>query len=119
MVGLRNFVLTVKRRSLGAYNQSGFWDATGTVQEFVINASVQPLSGSETTLVPENKREREIFKIYTNTLLYGITKGNSYNPDIVVINNNDYEVTNIYPWQNSIINHYKYLVAKITTNDGI
>lgn len=119
MIGLRRNILTVKRRATGDYDATGFFKVSGSDTEFTIIASVQPMTGSEMLLLPENRRELETKKIFTSTELYGIEKGNGTNADLVTIDGSDFEVIKVYPWKNNIISHYKILVAKRTTNDNI
>ena len=107
--------LTVKRISGGAYDVSGFW-VEGTESEITIQASVQPASYKEMELVDENRRETSKFKIYTDTLLRTAEKG-SQNPDRVVYNSEEYEVVALGDWHNDVINHYKYLMSKVVSND--
>lgn len=114
--------LTVRRRADGNYNQddnAGFFEVEGEETTFTIQASVQPLSGSDIRLLPENRREEELLRIYTDTQLKAAEKGSAGNCDIVEIGGIDYEVTNLFPWQNNAINHYKYILAKRTTNDSV
>jgi hypothetical protein len=119
MSSFRQHTLTVKRRASGDYDASGFFKVSGSDTEFTITASVQPMTGSEMLLLPENRRELETKKIYTSTELYGIEKGNGVNADIVIIDGDEFEVVRIYPYKNNVINHYKIFVAKRTTNDSV
>ena len=119
MSSFRQHTLTVKRRASGDYDASGFFKVPGPDTEFTITASVQPMTGSEILLLPENRRELETKKIYTSTELYGIEKGNGVNADIVIIDGDEFEVVRIYPYKNNVINHYKIFVAKRTTNDSV
>lgn len=119
MSGFRKYSLTVKRRATGDYNSAGFFKVSGPDTEFTITASIQPLTGSEMLLLPENRRELETKKLYTSFELYGIEKGNGINADIVIIGGDEFEVIRTYSWQNSVINHYKVFVAKRTTNDSV
>jgi hypothetical protein len=111
---------TVRRRAIGSYDQAtdiGFFKTEAEDETFVIKASKQPTSGSDMKLLPENRREEEIFKLYTDTELFGAEKGSGGNADIVEISGKDYEVIKVFPWDNGVINHYKVFVAKRTTND--
>ena len=119
MSSFRQHTLTVKRRASGDYDALGFFKVSGSDTEFTITASVQPMTGSEILLLPENRRELETKKIYTSTELYGIEKGNGVNADIVIIDGDEFEVVRIYPYKNNVINHYKIFVAKRTTNDSV
>lgn len=118
MSSFRKHTLTVKRRASGDYDSSGFFKVSGPNTEFTISASVQPMTGSEMLLLPENRRELETKKIFTSTELYGIEKGNGVNADIVIIDGDEFEVVRVYPWKNNVIDHYKIFVAKRTTNDS-
>jgi len=118
MSGFRKYTLTVKRKAPGDYDSSGFFKVSGPDTDFTITASVQPVTGSEMLLLPENRRQSEIKKLYTSTELYGIEKGSGVNADIVIIDTQEFEVVRVYPWKNNIINHYKIFVSKRTTNDS-
>lgn len=107
--------LLVKRRGQGSY-QAGVYQ-NGNIVTISILASVQPLNEKETLLLPENRREQNSYKLFTSSQLFATQKG-GVNADFVVINGIDYEVMKVMPWQNSIINHYKVIVSKKTTNDG-
>lgn len=112
---------TVKRRASGSYDQTtdiGFFKTTGSDTEFTIMASLQPVTGSDIRLLPENRREEELTKIYTDTSLIGSIKGSDSNCDIVIIDGDEYEVVKTMPWRNNVINHYKIFLSKRTTNDA-
>jgi hypothetical protein len=75
-------------------------------------ASVQPL-GKDVALVPEGRRDKSTFKMYTSTEIFGVT---TQNPDQVTVLKAPFTglvfvVININEWQNNstfnIINHYK------------
>jgi hypothetical protein len=113
--------LTVTRRAAGSYDQStdvGFFTTEGEDVTLSIKASVQNINGSDMKLLPENRREEEILKLYTSTELAGAIKGSGANADIVAIDGSNYEVIKTLPWKNGVINHYKVFVAKLTTNDA-
>ncbi len=108
--------LVVKRFTGESYDVDGFL-IEGTETQINIEASVQPATGKETMLLPENRRETEHYKIYTDTELFTAEKGSSQSPDRVVYVGNDYEVTKLGRWQNGIINHFKYMISKVVSND--
>lgn len=107
--------LTVKRYSGGAYDVNGFW-VEGTTSTFSISASVQPMSYEEMQLVDENRRGTSTFKIYTDSELITSEK-EGQNPDRVIYNSEEYEVTKIGDWHNDVINHYKYVINKVVSNN--
>lgn len=99
------------RRVAGAYD-NGRW-VEGSAIEFDIDASVQPvksLSENEMQSIPEARRQSGMFRIYTSTEL--LTSGVNKTPDRALINNAEYEVFIGNPWQNNVINHYKYVLVK-------
>lgn len=111
----------VRRRAVGEYDQTtdvGFFKTTAEDTTFTVKASLQPVKGNEMALLPENRRDNSLLKMYTDTELFTSEKGSSGNADIVQINGDDYEVVQCLPWLNGVINHYKVFVAKRTTNDA-
>lgn len=100
--------ITVKSKSGGAF-VNGFW-VTGSISTSTIQASVQPLSPIDLQTLPENRRDKATFRLYSN---YSFNTVGSNNPDIVVIDGVDYEVISLSVWKNNVINHYKAIVAKI------
>ena len=100
--------LTLQRLSGGTY-VNGIWtNQTATTSTFT--ASVQPLSGEELQSLPEERRNKKTYKLYTSTKLETV---NSQNPDRVIIYTETYEVFRVDIWQNNIINHYEIYVSKI------
>lgn len=111
---------TVIRSATGSYNQAGFYEKTGEDVEFTISASLHSVTGSEVKLnLGEQRREEEIYKIITSSELKGTIKGSDSNPDIVLVNNDEYEVIKVLPSQNNVINHYKVYISKIVTNNRV
>jgi len=103
--------ITVKRPTAGSY-VNGLWVATSTPTEIIIQASVQPATTEDLQSLPEGRRQLGAYKLYTDTQLQSVLE-NANNPDIVVINGEDYEVAQVEPWQNGIVNHYKILAVRI------
>ena len=82
-------------------------------------ASVQPLKGEEVMLVPEGRRDRESYTMFTSTQILGIT---TQNPDQITVLKGPYtgivfECIEVQPWQNNsnftITNHYKYICLRL------
>lgn len=107
--------ITVKRTDGGYYNVDGVWQK-GTETQFSIQASVQPTTGEDMMLLPENRREVSSFKIFTDTKLFTSKKGSDREPDILVVDGEDYETIIVYRWQNDIINHWKAIISKKVSN---
>ena len=88
-------------------------------QVLTATASVQPIKGEEVMLVPEGRRDRETYTMFTSTQILGVT---TQNPDQVTVLKGPYtgivfECIEIQPWQNNInfalVNHYKYIAWRL------
>lgn len=101
---------TVNRPAAGSFVK-GKWVQSGTMTQITIMASVQPVKGLDLQLVPEARRNGQIVKIFTDTMLQILTP--STNPDILLAFGYSYEVITVEPWQSNIINHYKCFGMKI------
>lgn len=82
-------------------------------------ASVQPLIGKEVQLVPEGRRDKESYSMFTSTEILGVT---TQNPDQVTVLKGPFtglvfEVISINDWQNNtnfnLVNHYKYIAMRL------
>lgn len=82
-------------------------------------ASMQPLLGNEVQLVPEGRRDKETYTMFSSTQVYDLT---TQNPDQVTVLKGPYtglvfEVLRVEEWQNNsnfnIVNHYKYIAMRL------
>lgn len=97
------------RKAAGSY-VNGVW-VEGAETLILITASIQPTSGEEMLSLPEGRRNKKTYSLFTSTdinLIVGST-----NPDQVQIFGERYEVVRVEPWQNNppvfgIVNHYKF-----------
>jgi hypothetical protein len=102
-------------RPQGGERVDGRW-VEGTPKEFTVQASVQPMTGKELESLPEGRRKRAAFKLFTNSALRTV---NEENPDLVLLEtaaNTDgvaevYDVISVAPWRNGVINHYEIVVS--------
>jgi hypothetical protein len=101
--------VTITKRSTGTLVDGIYADAASTVS--VIQASVQPASDSDVQTLPEGRRERKAFRLYTDTELLSLQE--SENPDRATLYGEEYEVVTKNPWQNAVIPHFKYIVVKV------
>ena len=111
-MSLRNYALTVTRPDMAGTWQKGRY-IESTKSTFEITASVQPLSPKEMEMLPEGRRNKESYRIYTDTELNPASQDSKINADIIEINGNNFEVLGCNRWQNGILNHYKILASKI------
>jgi hypothetical protein len=94
-----------------------FIDGTYTERRgepYIIAASKQSLTEREMQSLPEGRRNKDSFFLFSGDLLNTLDE---QNPDIVVIDNEDFEVFKRATWGNNIINHYKYTVVKRDTEE--
>lgn len=88
-------------------------------------ASVQPTTGIDVMMVPEGRRDSEVYAMFTSTLIQGIT---TQNPDQVTVLKGPFtglvfEVIKVDDWQNNsnfnLVNHYKYIAMRLHPLPGV
>lgn len=109
--------LILYRKSPGAY-VNGIW-VEGVETAIPIAASVQPTTGEEMLSIPEGRRNRKTYSLFTSTkieVIHGFQ--NSTNPDQIEIYGGRYEVVRVEIWQNhpsvfGIVNHFKFYASEL------
>lgn len=101
--------VAIKRPGQGSWQGKKWVD--GPIEGLVIQASVQPLKGEDLERLPEARRKLASFSLFTESQLKAAEE-NQNNPDIAVIDGQEYEVERVEPWQNGLINHYKAIVVR-------
>lgn len=104
--------LTVKRAQPGAYVK-GRWTQPSAVAGSIF-ASVQPTPARDLQTLPEGRRNAQSYNLFSDVALNSVSVNGQTNCDIVTVNLEDYEVYTCAPWQNSVINHYKMIVQRMT-----
>lgn len=104
--------VTVLRSSGGAFVK-GVWVANDYAP-LTIEANIQPvLKGTDTLLVPEGDRSKEIIKIYTTTPLTARVEGaSSKQGDIVEWDGKQFEVMKTIEYKMGILNHQKSIAVR-------
>lgn len=87
----------------------GRW-VEGVATPFTFEASVQPTTAHDILFLDIGRREKKTYTIYTDTKLLALTPA-VRNPDRVIVNGETYEVDFEAPWQNNVINHFKYIIV--------
>lgn len=105
--------ITLQRLSAGSY-VNGLW-VEGTITTSIITASIQPMSGEELQSLPEERRVKKNYKLFTASQLLTV-QNPTKNPDRVIIFGELYEVYQVFPWLNNIISHYEAYVSKVDTD---
>lgn len=96
----------------------GATQATATIKNSpnisTITASIQPVTGEELLSLPEARREKEVYKMYTSTPIQTV---GTANPDQVSFFGKVFEVYEVKPWQNNSIftkiNNFCYFIMRI------
>ena len=106
--------LVAQRKALGSY-VNGIW-VEGALTPLPFTASIQPTTGEELLSLPEGRRDRKTYALFTSTKLNVARTG--INPDLVTVFGEVYEVVKVDIWQNrpdifGIINHYKVIVSAL------
>lgn len=102
------------RKAAGTY-VNGIWVEGGETL-IVITASIQPTTGEEMLSLPEGRRNRKTYSLFTSTKINLISTGT--NPDQVEIFGERFEVVRVEPWQNNppvfgIVNHFKFFAQAL------
>lgn len=90
----------------------GVW-TPGPVESGIFVGSVQPVNGKDLDLLPIGRRDTGSVKVYSNTPLAVATEGGTTPGDVVVWQGRQWELVAALPYQNGVINHYKYLATDI------
>lgn len=101
---------TVRRRGAGEY-VNGFWVENTEFEAIPVRGSIQPMNGEDMQSLPEGRRTKAGYKLYTKTELRTASEG--VNPDEVFLFGEWYEVFHVEPWQNGILPHYKCFLQKL------
>lgn len=109
--------LSLYRKSPGVY-VNGEW-VEGTETLIPITASVQPTTGEEMLSLPEGRRNKKTYSLFTSSkieVIHGLN--NSTNPDQIQIYGERYEIVQVEVWKNNppifgIVNHYKFYASAL------
>lgn len=109
--------LNLYRKNPGAF-VDGRWLESGETL-ILITASIQPTSGEEMLSLPEGRRNRKTYSLFTSSkveVIHGLN--NSVNPDQIEIYGERYEIIQVEVWQNNppifgVVNHYKFYASAL------
>lgn len=95
----------------GGYDDNTGYIGEGTPTPITINGTIQPTTGKDLDAIPENRRSSASYKIYSFDELH-IADTDEEQSDELTIRGKQFEVIAKLPWQNDLINHFKYIVSK-------
>ena len=102
--------LTVRRKQDGSFID-GYWQE-GAENSFEILSSIQGTEAEILETLPEGYRTKESYTLYTDTHLKTAITGRT-TPDIVVIDNENFLVAKVMPWQHiQPTKHYEVVVVR-------
>lgn len=110
MFGIFRQPLSVKRYQPGQF-VGGIWQEGGSTT-LQINGSVQPTGPDDMQALPEGRRDRQAFILFSDERLNTADDNDGTNADVVTIDGQTYEVSARQPWQNGIIPHHRSIVTK-------
>ena len=106
---------TVTRKSAGKIVSGSFQEGPTTTLQ--IWASAQPLKPELVQQYNFGRRQSKYMSLITDTQLFPLRPATStspaFNPDLVLINGEQYNVEKEEIWGNGVLPHYKYLVVKV------
>ena len=107
--------LAVKRPTTGSYVKGHYIEGAPT--DLTIYGSWQPVKAAELEALPEGYRIGDFYKIFSGTKLNSVIQSpETTKPDLIIKDDETYQVINCDDWQNSIIPHYEIIVQRINPN---
>lgn len=77
------------------------------------NCTIQPYVGDTFQLAPDGFQGKDVFTVFTETLLTRGKEGSLIKPDELLINNVWFRVVKVKPWQVGLIPHYECIVVEL------
>lgn len=106
--------LTLIRFEPAVLNETGVF-ITPISYELTFKASVQPTPSEEMQLLEEGYRTKDSFTLYTDFALK--TAKNEQKADLVIIDDEKFQVIKIAKWQNNLIPHYEIIVIRVNDDN--
>lgn len=104
--------IVVTSSSGGSYVKGAY--VKGAPTSRTIKANVQPvMKGTDTLILPESDRSKEIIKIYTTEPLLSRKEGVAPNEgDLVSYDGKTFEVMKVIEYKMGILNHFKSIAVR-------
>jgi len=100
----------LKRKTAGSRDGNGIW-ITPVPTETTIQVVAQSLTADERLALPEAVRTKETFKFHTKTELRTADEDTQTNADIIVYNDEEWEVSSVHNRKN-LGNYFKAIGIK-------
>lgn len=108
----------VRRYKAGTWVAGRWVPGAALARDFTIQASLQPVSSRDMQSLPEGRRDRSMYAMFTDTALLVESIANQTNPDVIVLPDGLYEVTQDSNWGNHVIDHHKYIITRASEVTG-
>jgi|GEM_PF-4413887 len=102
----------VKRPSADGTYVNGEYQK-GSTTALQVTGSLQPLTPRESALLPENERNREAFKFYSEVELFPATEDGLRQADIVEINDESFLVRSCERWRDVDLPYFKSILLRM------
>ncbi len=89
--------VTVRRTDAGIVNAIGIY-VPGADSTLTINACVQPANGRDIERLPEGMRTKDMYRIYSDALLYSAESPSGRPADVVEYKGDDLRVVRVERW---------------------
>lgn len=105
--------ITITRTVGGSYVKGGW--VKGVPTTLTVKANVQPvLKGTDTLLVPEADRSKEMIKVYTTSPLLQRKEGASPNEgDRISYDGKTWEVMKVISYKMGVLDHFKSIAVRV------
>jgi len=112
-MSLFNSVSLIRRKKTGGEYVKGQWKK-GEPDDTEFKSSWQPVKGKILELLPEGKRNREVYRCYA-PINMDITSADDHGEkeaDLIIWEGKEYEVTTASKWNNGLIPNWELLCTR-------
>lgn len=109
---------TVRRYAAGIWVDGRWVPGTALERQYTIYGSLQPTTTRDMQSLPEGRRDRAMYALFTDSVLRVEDINAQTNPDVIVLPDGLYEVTQDSPWQNEVISHHRYIITRASKVTG-
>ena len=100
------------------FSAGGGYDSAGDYIEssktpIQIRGSVQPTPANELKSLPEGRRNKETYTVFTKTQLFTVREPGNIKADRLTLFGRTFEVVSVANWQNNIIPHFEAIAQLI------
>lgn len=102
--------ITIIRTTGQLDTSNGKW-VEGTPETLTIRGSIRPIKPQQELYLPQGRDLTSAMQMFSDERLVVATPDGDNRGDKVIVEGGVYEVIKEYPWQNSILPHWKYIIC--------